>query len=468
MKSFKNIINRIKSNEKNKSIATNIIYAFIIKGFSLTISVFSMPLYISYFNDNTYLGLWFTMLSLLIWVFTFDLGLGNGLRNHLVKYLVNKDNQKSRQLISSAYMILGSISICGIFISIFTFPLINWNTFFSIDDSLINRETLTLSVTILFVGVMISFTLKIINSILYALQKSSLNNLISLISNIIPVTYLYLYHPQDLNDKLIDLSIIYTLALCLPLFIATILVFKRRDMRQCSPLIKDASYEYAKSIIKLGGLFFIVQIMFMILTSTNEILISHFFKLGDVVDYQIYYRLFTFVGSIFMLALTPLWSSVTKAIAEKDYKWIIKINRALYLVALGAALFEFGLIIFLQQIINVWLGSNSITVNYYYALIFATYGSFFIFNVVVATIANGIGYLKTQLIIYTAGAFFKIPFIYWVSKITDNWSMVVLSNILVLSVFCIVQASWTKKNLTKFLNSHKSDDLNFEKENIGI
>lgn len=76
------ILNSV-SDKKNKNIILNVIAAFLVKGGSMIVSLFTLPAYIRYFNDQTVLGVWLTLLSVLNWVLSFDLGIGNGLRNHL-------------------------------------------------------------------------------------------------------------------------------------------------------------------------------------------------------------------------------------------------------------------------------------------------------------------------------------------------------------------------------------------------
>lgn len=77
----------------NEMLLKNIIGAFVVKGGSLIISVVLLPLYLRFFGDQTVLGIWYTILSILNWVVLFDLGLGQGLRNQLPVF-IEKNNQK--------------------------------------------------------------------------------------------------------------------------------------------------------------------------------------------------------------------------------------------------------------------------------------------------------------------------------------------------------------------------------------
>ena len=85
----------------NKSLLINIFSSYLVKGLGVLCSLISMPLFLKYFNDQMILGVWFTMLSVLNWILVFDMGIGNGLRNHLTKALAKKDFQSAKQLVSS-------------------------------------------------------------------------------------------------------------------------------------------------------------------------------------------------------------------------------------------------------------------------------------------------------------------------------------------------------------------------------
>ncbi len=50
-------IKKIMSDADERNLFYNILMAFVVKGLSLFVSLFSMPLYIKYFKDNDTLGM---------------------------------------------------------------------------------------------------------------------------------------------------------------------------------------------------------------------------------------------------------------------------------------------------------------------------------------------------------------------------------------------------------------------------
>lgn len=437
-----------KTNENNRTILFNTLGAFLVKGGALIISLFTLPAYINYFDNQQILGLWFTMLSVLSWILTFDLGIGNGLRNHLVPVITNKDDVMAKKYISSAYLVIGIVVLITVGISMIVFKWINWNVIFNVSNLVVSEKTLYTTVCIIFSGIMLQFLFKLISSILYAMQKSALINLLSLLTSIITLIYVSLAKTSDISSNLISMAIVNVLAVNIPLLLASLFVFYKK-LAKCRPNIRFFDKKYAKDIMKLGGVFFWVQIMYMIITTTNEFLITWLTGPDWVVEYQIYNKLFTLIGMVFTLALTPIWSAVTKALAEGKYEWIEKLYKIMRFLALLAVVCEFGMILVLQFGVNVWLGDNTIKVNYLYAVIFALSGSIFIWNGVISSIANGLGELKAQTIFFTIGAIIKIPIAWILVMACDSWIGVVIANIIAMSLYCIVQPISLKKVLKK-------------------
>lgn len=141
-----NILNRYKNtNSNNKIIINNVLGAIAVKGAGLVISLLTAPAFIHYFNNNEILGVWFTLLSVLIWVLNFDLGIGNGIRNQLTKDIVNNDRKSIKLTLSSGFYSIAIITfILVLFGSVFLFN-IDLNKFFNISKNVISHRTLLIS-----------------------------------------------------------------------------------------------------------------------------------------------------------------------------------------------------------------------------------------------------------------------------------------------------------------------------------
>lgn len=438
----------IKTIKNNKGIVANIVAAFGIKGLGMVVNMLAMPLYIDYFDNNIVLGLWFTILTVVNWILSFDVGVGNGLRNHLTKALTSKNYEEGKRLCSSAFVSLGAITVLLSAIVFTLTPIVDWNNMFNISADVVSSDIVSRCVYITLIGIIVSFFLHIVRGILFALQLASIVNLLHLLTSIFLVAYLYLVpNYSTVESKLHSLSVAYAIIINIPYLLTMIFVFCCTEMKHCWPKIKYVSKSSIKAVLGLGITFFICQIMYMIITVTNEWFISKFFSPEYCVDYQIYFRLFSLVGSLIMLAMSPLWSAITKAYAQKRYQWIIKLQKVLNLIAIGCIAFECIFVMLLQPIINLWLGDRAIEVNYLTAFYFLLYGVIMIWVAIQSTVAAGLGSLKVQIRSYLFAATFKIITIVIVAQYTDDWSIVILATALGLLPYCIYQPAVIKNEL---------------------
>ena len=107
----------------NAKIARSMGISGICKVFSVCLSFIYIPIVMEYLGEELY-GVWAAILSILSWVEYMDIGIGNGLRNRLVEQLGKGNLSESRDLISSAYILLSLIMLGAVvFFSIFSFFL---------------------------------------------------------------------------------------------------------------------------------------------------------------------------------------------------------------------------------------------------------------------------------------------------------------------------------------------------------
>ena len=141
------IINLLKNTSpKNKIILKNTIGAFAIKGVALVISFLTTPAFIKYFNNNIILGVWYTLFSVLIWFLNFDLGIGNGIRNNLVKAFSTNNRGEAKKIISSGLFSIIIVSLLLIVVGVIAIFSIDLNWLFNVDNGTISKNILVLSV----------------------------------------------------------------------------------------------------------------------------------------------------------------------------------------------------------------------------------------------------------------------------------------------------------------------------------
>jgi len=434
----------------NKSLLLNIFSSYLIKGLGVLCSLISMPLFLKYFSNQMILGVWFTLLSVLNWILVFDMGIGNGLRNHLTKALAKNELKSAKNLISSAYIMLGLWTVVIAIICCFLSTFINWNSFLNISTEELSRGVLLHSIIICLLGVLLSFFLRVITSIIYALQRSALTNLISFSSQFLVLLYLITAPKCDNAEQaLLNMAYAYVLCCNIPLIIASILIFSEKRMRLIRPHYKYFNRQSANTVLSLGIIFLVLQILYMIISVTDSWFIAKFYEPSCTVDYQIYYKPFSFASMLFMLALTPLWSAITKAYAEERFSWIIKLKRLLNLAFLGLIFLQVLLLFLMPWFFKIWLRTDNIGFSYFTGICFTIYSTIFIWISIQSTLVAGLGKLKVQLVCYVIAVILKVCLILFLYKFFQNWEFVVIVTSIALLPYCVIQPIYLSRDIKK-------------------
>ena len=103
-KTVKNLLDKIgqrlnKGQKRSVKAKKNILASFLIKGTSILIGFYMVPLTIGYVDKEQY-GVWLTLSSVVGWFSFFDIGLGSGLRNKLALALANDEMEKAKSYVS--------------------------------------------------------------------------------------------------------------------------------------------------------------------------------------------------------------------------------------------------------------------------------------------------------------------------------------------------------------------------------
>lgn len=419
-----------------------------VKGLSLIISLFTTAAYMHYFKNQEILGVWLALVSMLNWIISFDLGIGNGLRNKLVEALSEGNQRLIKQCISSAYVLLGVVSLVILVVGNILLGYIPWNAVLNISTEILRPEIMLIVVRITFSGVILQFFLRIIISVLYALQKPAIANLVTLISHSLILLFVCVFRVENIETSMVVLAIMQAITVNLPLIVVTIWIFTH-DLKKARPSMKEYLHDLAKKILNLGMQFFWIQLALLVINSTNDFLIANVYGPGYVVEYQVYDKIFILLSSGFSLITVPIWSAVTKALVEENYVWIKKTYKMLMLVAVAVSVIAFVLPLVYQWIVNIWLGDAAIEVKLINAYMFAIYNIILIFNYASTSIANGIGQLGVQMKCNTVAAILKIPLVFLVSYLLKEWIGIILVNIIIMLPCAILQPMTIMRYLRK-------------------
>ena len=431
---------------KSRELAKNVVLSFGVKGASLIVALFTTPAYMRFFGNNEVLGLWFTLLSVLAWILNCDMGIGNGLRNKLVEALSVDDRIRQRAMVSSSYVFLGTVAGIVMVAVLVASRFVDWNVVFNISDGVVGRRTMSSAIGIVLLAICLQLILRLVVSILYALQLAFVPGLLNLVTNVAMLCYCLWATAAGVAGSLFDMAVAYCVAANVPLAAATVVVFAR-VAPQFRPSLGAASLGEAKGVLSLGVAFLWLQFMAMLLNNTSSYLITALVGNGAVVEYQVYYKIFTLASSLTLLCSTPIWSATTKAKAEGDYRWVAKTFRLFALLGAGVTACEFLLCVPLQFIFDIWLGESVIHAEPLPSVLFALYGSLVVWSYIITCFANGLGELRLQTVLLTLGAVANIPLACVFAGMAGSYLSVLFANIVAYIPYLVGQTVWLVRYL---------------------
>jgi O-antigen/teichoic acid export membrane protein len=313
---------------------------------------------------------------------------------------------------------------------------LNW--LYNIEAEVVSYDALTMATLVVLAGIMLRFFLTSISSVFYALQMSSVNNLLALCVSILQLVFVKTVTPAAPEQGLVMLACAYAVLSNLPILVAGVIVFSTK-LRRCVPGIRYIDKQHIQNVMGIGAVFFACQIFYMLIANTNEFLISNLFGPQYTTEYSFYHKLTSLISMAASLALTPIWSVVTKAMTEKNYAWLDRLYRKLKLAGILVIVAQFAFILIQQPVMDIWLREDSITVELPTALAFAFFGSAFVYSSILSTVVCGMARMKLQMICYFIGAILKFAMVYLLGPVFNDWTIVVWANGLILLPYCIAQ-----------------------------
>jgi O-antigen/teichoic acid export membrane protein len=398
-----------KGSERTLRAKKNILVSFVCKGVSFVISFLIVPLTLGYVGKVEY-GIWMTISAIIQWFAFFDIGLGNGLRNKLAEALAMNDNRTARIYVSSAFALITVVAFLMFALFFIVARFISWNAV--LNTNIISNSELFSIVIMVFFFFCISFVLGLVSSILQAMQRYAVNDVIGLIAQLLGLIALFIL-VKTTKSSLFYLCLIYGGKTAIVFLIATIVLFLN-SLKRYRPSLKFIHLKEAMPLLSLGIKFFVVQILYIIVTQTSVLLVVQFFGPEDVTIFNLAVRYMSITTMGYMMVLVPFLSAFTEAFTKKDYAWIRitikRINRIWLLASIATIILIFGYNLFFK----IWVG-NAITVPFSLIIALAISNIINAWSATYSLFLNGIGKIHLQLYMLGMQAllFFPLSYIFY-------------------------------------------------------
>lgn len=419
-------------------------FGMIYKILSMCLSYISIPLFLKYLGQQDY-GLWMTIFSIVSWIYTFDLGIGNGLKNKLTESLTKKNYDEAREYITTGYVVLGIIAMCILVLGLIGIKVIDIGKFLNID--FYSESYIKLIFGLVFAITILNFIVFLYKTFYLSIHKSSIMNLSNFLFQLLFIVSLYALNYYN-KVSLVTVAIIYPgINLILGLFFTKKFFDKYREL---IPNIRSFSKKKIKGIGSIGISFFIIQISMLFILTVDNLLITKYVGTDAVATYSIVSKLFQAFIVIEAIISAPMWTLFLDSYIKNDKKWIIgmfkKLNILFLILIIGIIIFIF----LVPYIIKIWIGEEIFIPKY---LIFLW--GFFVLNRVYGDIymifINGTGKIQLQMWLYILGGIINIPLsIYFIRGLNMGSSGAILGTnicMLPLAIIMPIQAYFIIKRM---------------------
>ncbi len=324
------------------------------KLFSIAASLITIPLTLQYLGDERF-GLWMAISSAIAMLAFADLGVGNGLVNAISNASGRDNHQEIKKYISSATIVLCFIGLTILLIFYGLYSHIEWASLLHLTspESIDEAGPAALIFVIVFA---LNLPIGMVQRVQMGLQMGFLSNFWQILSSLLTLGAVLLVVHLKLGLPLLVLA-----QAGMPVAIGLMngIVFFGGRFRSLAPNISNVHIGSSLSILKLGLLFFVLQIVGAMMYSSDSIIIARILGAQQVPIFTLTDKIFSFVSLIVATALMPLWPAYSEALSRGDIEWSFNIFKKsfIYSVAISFVL-SISLIFFGESIIKLWIGRS--------------------------------------------------------------------------------------------------------------
>ena len=389
--------------ERSKSIKMNILASIGIKGVSILVSLFLVPITLNYVDSELY-GIWMTLSSFMLWLNFFDIGFTLGLQNKLTEALARNDMDLGRSLVSTTYFVMMVVFIPLCIVLEVTLPFVDWSSLLNISE--IYNNDIVKALHVMVACFCVQMVVSVITATIAAFQRVALSSSFLVLGNILSLIVIFIL-TKTTEPSLLNLSLAISLMPVIVLFLASIVLFNTK-FRGVKPTLSSINLNHVRGIFNLGARFFLIQIQVVVLFQSTNILISNFAGPDDVTNYNIAYKYLSIAMMVYGIMLGPIWPAFTDAYTKKDYDWMNRIYSKMKKVYFLSVLIMLIMIVLSPLVYRLWIGEK-VEIPFVLTCCVGLYMLVHTWDTLQVSMINGIGSIKLQTYVTLFGGLAFLP-----------------------------------------------------------
>jgi O-antigen/teichoic acid export membrane protein len=363
------------------------------RAISVLTLLITVPVVLPYLGEERY-GLWITITSLTVALSFVDLGLGNGLVNAVAEAHGKDQPALARTYISSAFFLLAALSVALGLLFLILQRWVPWPRVFNVSSPMAAADAGP--ATVAFVGCLIlSVPLGIVQRVQSGYQRGFDNSLWQAIGSLLGLTGLLAAIQAGAGLTWLVLAVTG-----LPLLATLTQAWMLFGWRQpeLRPLWAEASPQATRKILRMGGLFFVLQLAAALAFASDNLVAAQVLGTETVAEYAITLQLFSLPMLLLGTLFAPLWPAYGEAVTRGDVLWVRQtLKRSLLLAALLSGIPSMVLLLWGGPLIHWWAGP-SITPSFWLLAGLAVWAVLQALGNAVAMFLNGASVIRLQVI----------------------------------------------------------------------
>ena len=318
---FRLVFGRITAEDHRKRRVLAIVQSVITnlgnKAIGMVVSFLSVPLTIGYLGPERY-GVWVTIGSVLAWMAITDFGLGNGLTNAVTTAAGQDRPDLARMHLSNGVFLLALVAGGLAVVAALAWPFLDWATLLGVHGETACAEVGPAVAAALAIF-LLQFPLGMAGKVYLAYQEGRIGSYWGAAGNVLSLVALLVVTRTE--GGLVWLVIALSGTQLAVNLTSNIWVFGRHRPA-LAPRLRHVQTGEMRALGKVGGKFFLLQIMALVTFQTDNLVIGHFLGARHVPEYSLTATLFSYTALPQAALFGYLWAAYTEAIARGDIDWV--------------------------------------------------------------------------------------------------------------------------------------------------
>jgi O-antigen/teichoic acid export membrane protein len=309
------------ADSRNRSLLFATVTSGLAKVVSVVLNMITIPIVARVLGADGY-GLWTTITSIALFLVFADLGLSNGLVTVISEAKGRNDRAAVVRAVSTAFFVLLTFALVLIALVIVISPYIPWASLLNLTKSRLAPE-LSAAVVWFLVFQIANIPALISQKVQIGYQEMHWTNSWQILGSILSFLGVLMAAWRGLG--LVQFIILFSLGPLLAQVIGSYVLFVR--LRPwLAPRFSAFHWDSTKDLGGTGGIFVLMQLLTVLGTYSDPIVLTRYLGLAAVAEYSLAQRLFS-GASLVQFFLVPLWPAFGEAVAAGDHVWARKMLR---------------------------------------------------------------------------------------------------------------------------------------------